>query len=278
MEWSWLQSVVYGLTSGVCEFLPVSADAHRALFSYLTGSGQEELVFRLICHVCVLLALLLSCRPKLEKLRRERKIAKVPAKKRRRQPDVKTVLDIRVLKMALLPLLLSFVFYIPARNLANDLWLLALILAANGIILFLPQLFPRGNKDSHSVSAVDSLLMGFGHGVGVIPGISGIGSAVSLGKIRGLDRQYAVDMCLLLSIPALLAMIGLDVYSIAAFGAAASFGQIIPYFLAGVTAFLGAYFCVILMRFLAVKIGFSGFSYYCWGAALFVFVLYLTIS
>ena len=278
MEWSWLQSLVYGLTSGVCEFLPVSADAHRALLSYLTGSGKEELVFRLICHVCILLALLLSCRPQLEKLRRERKIASVSGKRRKRQPDVKTVLDIRVLKTALLPLLLSVVFYLPARNLLNDLWLLVLILVANGIILFLPQLFPRGNKDSRSMSAVDSMLMGLGHGVGVIPGISGIGTAVSLGKIRGLDRQYAVDMCLLLSIPALLALIVFDVYSIVSLGAAISFGQIVPYFLAGATAFFGAYMCVILMRFLAVKIGFSGFSYYCWGAALFVFVLYLTIS
>ena len=278
MEWNWMQSLVYGLISGVCEFLPVSADAHRALFSYLTGSGQEELAFRLICHVCILLALFLSCRPQLERLRRERKVAKVPAKKRRRQPDVRTVLDIRVLKTALLPLLLGLVFYLPARSFGNDLWQLALILAINGVILFLPQVFSRGNKDSRSMSAVDSLLMGLGYGVGVIPGISGIGTAVSLGKIRGLDRQYAVDMCLLLSIPALLALIGFDVYSIAAFGAAVSFGQIIPYILAGIAAFLGAYLCVILMRFLAVKIGFSGFSYYCWGAALFVFVLYLTIS
>ena len=277
MEWSWLQSLIYGLTSGVCEFLPVSADAHRALFSYLTGSGEEELVFRLICHVCILFALLLSCRPQLEKLRRERKIASVPAKKRRRQPDAKTVLDIRVLKTALLPLLLSFVFYLPARNFGNDLWLLALILAANGIILFLPQLFPRGNKDSRSMSAVDSLLMGLGRGIGVIPGVSGIGAAVSLSKIRGLDRQYAVDMCLLLSIPALIALIGFDVYNIVSLGAAISLSQIVPYILTGVAAFLGAYLCVILMRFLAVKIGFSGFSYYCWGTALFVFILYLTI-
>ena len=278
MEWSWLQSVIYGLTSGVCEFLPVSADAHRAMFSYLTGSGEEELVFRLICHVCILLALFLSCRPQLEKLRRERKIASVPAKKRRRQPDVRTMLDIRVMKTALLPMLLGFVFYLPARGLTNDLWLLALILTINGVILFLPQFFPRGNKDSRSMSAVDSLLMGLGRGIGVIPGISGIGAAVSLGKIRGLDRQHAVDTCLLLSIPVLLVLIGFDVYSIAAFGAAGSFGQIVPYILAGIAAFLGAYLSVILMRFLAVKIGFSGFSYYCWGAALFVFVLYLTIS
>ena len=277
MEWSWLQSMAYGLTSGFFEFLPASADAHRVLFSYMTGSGKEELVFRLISHVSILLALLLSCRPQLDKLRRERKIAAIPAKHRKRQPDVKTVLDIRLLKTSLIPLLIGFVFYLPAQRLGCELWLLALILTINGIVLFIPQLFPSGNKDSQSVSAVDALLMGVGNALGVIPGISRIGAALSLSKIRGLDRQYAVDMCLLLSIPALLALIGFDVYSIVSLGAAISIGQIIPYILSAVTAFLGAYLCVILMRFLAVKIGFSGFSYYCWGAALFVFVLYLTI-
>lgn len=277
MEWGWLQSMVYGLTSGFFEFLPVSADAHRVLFSYLTGSGKEEFVFRLIGHASILLALLLSCRPQLDKLRRERKIASVPAKKRRRQPDAKTVLDIRLLKTALLPLLFGFIFYLPAQHLVDDLWLLAMILTINGIILFVPQLFPSGNKDSRSISAVDALLMGLGHALGVIPGISRIGGALSLGKIRGLDRQYAVDMCLLLSIPALIALIGFDVYNIVSLGAAISLSQIVPYILTGVAAFLGAYLCVILMRFLAVKIGFSGFSYYCWGTALFVFILYLTI-
>ena len=45
--------------------------------------------------------------------------------------------------------------------------------------------------------------------------------------------------------------------------------------LAVVFACIGARLGVILVRFLAVKTGFSGFAYYCWGAALFTFLIFL---
>jgi hypothetical protein len=47
--------------------------------------------------------------------------------------------------------------------------------------------------------------------------------------------------------------------------------------LASLTAFVGSYLGITFIRFLAVKVGFSGFAYYSWGAALFAFILYLTI-
>jgi undecaprenyl pyrophosphate phosphatase UppP len=38
-----------------------------------------------------------------------------------------------------------------------------------------------------------------------------------------------------------------------------------------------AYLCIMFLRFLSVKVGFSGFAYYSWGAAMFTLILYLTI-
>ena len=42
-------------------------------------------------------------------------------------------------------------------------------------------------------------------------------------------------------------------------------------------AAVGCYFGVKFLRYLSVKAGFSGFAFYCWGAALFAFVMYLTV-
>ncbi len=278
MEWSWLESLLYGFISGFFEFLPVSSDSHKGLYVFFSGAGAEESVFRLISHISVLLALLILCRPHIVRLYRERKIASIPAGRRKRQPDSRSLLDMRVLRTAWIPLLLCFLFYLPVKKMAGNMGALAFLFAANGMILYLPQLFPRGNKDSRSASAIDSLVLGLGAGLGVIPGISRMGAALSFGKIRGLDRQYALDISLLLSLPSILILVGFDVYSIVILGAAVSIGQIIAYILTAAAAFLGAYSSITLMRFLAVKVGFSGFSYYCWGAALFTFILYLTIS
>ena len=100
MEWNWLHSLIFGFISGFAEFLPVSADAHQFLFSYVTGAGDELLGFRLISHISVLATLAFSCRKQTNRLSRERRIATAPAKRRRRQPDKLAMLDMKVLRTA----------------------------------------------------------------------------------------------------------------------------------------------------------------------------------
>ena len=135
MEWNWMYSLIFGILSGFGEFLPVSADAHQQLFSYVTGVGNELLGFRLICHISVLVVLLFSCRPRLRHLSRERKIAAAPSKRRRRQPDKLALMDLRMLRTAAVPMLLAFVLFVKAQQLTQKLWVLALLWTVNGLIL-----------------------------------------------------------------------------------------------------------------------------------------------
>ncbi len=277
MEWNWLQSLVFGLLSGFCEFLPVSAGAHQHLFAWLTGAGGELLGFRLICRIFVLLALIFSCMPQLRRLFRESRIAAAPRKRRKRQPERSTMMLLRSLRIAAVPMLLSFVLYFAAEQLFCQPWVLALLLALNGLLLFLPLFFRSGNKEAMSMSSLDSLLIGFGGALSVIPGISRVGMLTSVGRLRGLDGQYAADLALLLCIPAFAVLTGLDVYGLTAGQTALSVHLLLPYIISGIAAFAGALLSILLVRFLAVKVGFAGFAYYCWGAALLILVLYLSI-
>lgn len=277
MEWSWLHSLFYGLISGFAEFLPVSAEAHSILFQRLTGVGNEILGFRMICHLSILLALLLSCRPQLEKLRREKRIASIPARRRKRQPDVTSMLDIRVLKTALIPTVIGFAGYLYFANQGQRLWILSIFMVINGILLFIPQIKRTGNKESQTMSALDSILFGVGSCLGVIPGVSRLGVGSAFLQLRGADRRYTLEMCLLLSVPSLVILIGFDLYLIFVTAGAMAFSLFFLYILAAAAAFAGAYLGIMLMRFLAVNVGFSDCAYYCWGAALLTFILYLTI-
>lgn len=277
MEWGWLHSLFFGLIAGFSEFLPVSAEAHRVLFQRLTGAGTETGGFSLICHISILLALLLSCRPQMERIRREQRIASVPKRRRKRQPDPRVLLDVRVLKTAGVPMILSFAACLFLERQGERLWLLAIIMAVNGVVLYLPRVRRSGNKDSQTMSALDSVLFGFGSALAVIPGLSRLGCGMSALQLRGVDRQYAFELTLLLAVPALAVLIGLDIYAVITAAAVLSFQFILHYILAAVAAFAGAYLAITLMRFLAVNTGFSGFSYYCWGVALFTLFLYLMI-
>ena len=273
MKLSWLESLIYGVISGLTEFLPVSSVAHQAIVLKLFGA--EQLPFLQFCaSLGCLVALLLVSVPTLLRLRREQKIASIPRSRRRRPPDVNALMENRVLRMAALTTLVVFIGYSLVYNLYERLWILAGFMAVNGIILFLPPYMTGANKGARSLSSLDALLIGLAAGVGMIPGISRIGSAISIARIRGTDRRYAADLALLISIPALVVLTVIQLFG--AVAATAWSGMLV---LCGITvlvaAFGAGYLGIYFLRFLAYKAGYSGFAYYCWGAALFTLLLYL---
>lgn len=276
MDLNWIESLFYGLISGIAEFLPVSADAHRALFMKLSGSADGDLP-RLMVHIGALLALLISSAPALARLARERKIAAAPKGRRKRQPDLRSLLDLRVLRTAGIFLVLCSAAYPFVNGFQNRLWILAVLLTVNGIFLYVPPYMAGANKDSRSLSSLDAALLGLGAGAGVLPGISRMGVCTSVGLMRGMQRNYVLDMSLLLSIPALIVLMILDAVGILGALGTLTFIGFLKSLLAGVMSFGGAYFGIFAMRFMAVRAGFGGFAYYNWGMALFSLILYLMI-
>ena len=84
MELSWFESLIYGIISGLTEFLPISSEAHRAIFLRLIGASDFVLL-RLMVHLGALVALLVSCVPVISRLNRERKLVSVEKKRRRNE-------------------------------------------------------------------------------------------------------------------------------------------------------------------------------------------------
>lgn len=275
MEWSLLQSLIYGFVSGLTAFLPVSSDVHGNLLAQLYGAGGETALFRLLCRGASLLAVLIACRSSLARLRRERQLAAQASRRRQRQPDRRSLLDSRMLRTAVTVLIIFGVACCLVPR--NRLWLTIVLLLVNGGVLLACSLRPIGNKNSQSMSALDAALMGVCGGLGVLPGLSGIGLMVSACRIRGGDRSYALEMGLLLCIPLLILLAALDAYALLGAGLVLSLKWAICYILAALAALLGAYMGISIMRFLAVHTDLSGFAYYCWGAALFLFLLYLIV-
>lgn len=275
MELGWFESFIYGVISGISEFLPISSEAHRAIYLRLIGDADHALL-RLMTHMGALLALLISCWPMISKLNRERSIAAVNKKRRKRAPDTKSLTDIRFTRIASLALVIVFILYSAVYDLHERLWILAGFLIVNGILLYIPQFLPAGNKDSRSLSSLDSILIGLSGGLGVVPGLSLVGLSTSTGLLRGADKRYALDAALLLSIPALIVLLIIDFFGIFS-AAGVTFLSVLSCFTAGITSFFSAFFGIYIMRFLAVRVGFSGFAYYSWGLSLFSFILYLMI-
>lgn len=276
MEFGWLQSLIYGFVSGVTEILPVSADAHRVLLMELTGASGGENVLRLAAQLGAFFALLLICRPRLSRLHRESKIAGLPPKHRKRQPDAVILREAKVLKTAAMPIVISLLACFWIHKQPMRLWALGILLACNGLIVLLPQYLPRGNKDSRSLSGLDAMLMGLGGALGVMPGISAMGAITTVAAKRGVERQYSLELALILCIPASLGFCLLNLFWVVTAGMQAVTSILIMKALIVLAAaFAGSMAAISMMRFFAVKVGFSGFAYYVWGISVLTFLLYL---
>jgi undecaprenyl pyrophosphate phosphatase UppP len=124
---------------------------------------------------------------------------------------------------------------------------------------------------------LDGILIGLAGALAAIPGFSRVGAVVSVATARGVDRGYALDTALLLSIPVLLGLLIFDAYAVIAAKLAIGVVAFLIYLLLGAVSFGAAWAGITFMRYLSVKAGFTGFSYYSWGLALFSFILYLMV-
>lgn len=276
MEWDWLSSLLYGALSGFSEFLPISSQAHQLIFMKLTGLGVDsQLPFRLFAHIGALAALLIACWTRIAQLRREHRLVSVPSRRRKRKPNVSLLLEDRFLRTAAVPLLISFVLPFVLPDLFNSLWFIAIALLINGFLLYILQFIPTGNKEATSLSTADAMLTGLCGGLGRFNGCSSVAAMIGILKSRGFGWQYALQTVLLLCVPMLIGNMGVDLIGLFTVSSGIAFRYILLYILCALASFAGASGGIAVMRFLAVKAGFSGFSYYCWGTALFTFILYL---
>ncbi len=276
MNMNWLESLIYGLVSGFTEFLPISSHAHQQILMNFFGVENRDPVRDLLVHVAMLLSIYYGCRGLIDSLRRER-----GQRRNRRMPMrvSQVLLDNRFVKNATVPMIAGILILSYIIKMNSNLLLVAVFLLVNGLILFISGRMLQGNKDVQSMSLLDSMLVGTLAALSAFPGISRMGCITSASISRGADRQHALNWALLLSIPALFLLSGMDILGIITNAGTIHFWKsLFTYILSALGSYIGGYYGIAFMKFLAVRIGFSGFSYYCWGASLFSFLLYLTIA
>lgn len=278
MEINWLQSILLGCISGLTDILPVSAQAHRLVLLKLFGTNGEPIVLRLFIHMATMFALYYCCRGQILRLTRAQKLVKIPKRRRKRPLDTKSLMDFSLLKTTLIPIVLVFLFYKKISVLENNLIIVAGILFVNGLILYLPQFLPGSNKDSGYVTRIEGLLLGCGAALSTVPGISCIGAVTSVGSVCGMDQKYTLNNAFLMNISV---HIGLIVYDVLSLMDAGLGGMSLGAFAGSILAAFGAFFGVVvginLLNKIVSAIGYSVFAFYSWGAALFTFIISLTI-
>lgn len=276
MNMNWLESLFYGFISGISEFLPISSSGHQQILMQLFGVEARDPVRDLFVHIAMLIAVYLNCKPFLDLMQRER-----TAYRRHghgEQYNLRAAHDWRLVQGAVLPMLITMLLLRFILGPINSAMFTVIFLIINGIILFLPERMVQGNKDARSMTAFDSVLIGCVGALSVFPGISRIGCTYSTSVVRGAAKKHALTWSLVLSIYALACLVFMDIIALFTVAGIHFWGSFFTYILSGLSAYLGSCVGISAVRFLFDRPSKNGFAYYCWGASLFSFILYLIVG
>lgn len=276
MDINLIESILYGVVSGFAEFMPVSSIAHRKILLTIFGTESSAALIDLFVHIGLMIAVLAATISNLKRGSKEYNLLRKSPRRRKREPNMQQALDFGFVRTATVMLL-----FIPLLRIKTTAWLdelprLALFLLLNGILLFIPALISSGNKDSRNMSTFDAILFGIGGALSGLSGVSCVGASSSMALLRGADRNEAYKWSLMLALPALIIYLCLDFYGLFLAGLGnLAFVNVLMCILSGCAAYFSGSLAITLMKTLVANKGLTGFCYYSWGAALFVFILYL---
>ncbi len=185
-----LHGAILGLVQGIGEFLPVSSSAHLFLTRMLLGIGSEDPAFRvldILLHVGTLIPILLVFwRDWIDMIAH-------PVRNR-------TLLK---LFLASLPTLAFYVLF--DYDVFDSGWLMGVCFLVTAVLLLLTDRLDRGGRGAAEPGIPQALCMGVMQGLGMIPGISRLGSTTFGGVASGVSKKGAVKFSFMMSAPAVVA-------------------------------------------------------------------------
>ena len=244
-----LLAVVQGLT----EFLPVSSSGHLVLFESLFGArGEKGMMFEIIVHVGTLAAVILVYRRKVAGLLS----GVVRFLSSRFSRGIEEARYIGYMAVASIPAAVVGLFFHDEIDVLFDSpRVTALLLIATALVLTAS----RMERPERELDIGRALLIGAAQAVAILPGCSRSGWTITTGLLLGLGFHRAAEFSFLISIPAILGALVLEMVKNPI---AASRGEIMPLLIGGAVAFLAGWFALrLLLRILRAG-SLHRFSYY----------------
>ncbi len=228
--------VIIGIVQGITEFLPVSSSGHLVFLQHVLDVDFPGITLEVAVHGGTLIAVLVFYRNDAFRIVRAVGSGVYSLVVERDQP-------VRVLARSdfyrgftiLFATLVTAAAVLPLEDvIVNRLWTVDTVAWAwlfTGLIL----LFTRGREPrGHFLTIGGAVLMGFAQAMAVIPGISRSGMTIFAALLLGLARDEAARFSFLLSVPAILGALVLDLP--AASRALVEDSTMLPGLLAGVAA------------------------------------------
>lgn len=260
-----IKAMILGLIQGLSEFLPISSSGHLAIAGRLMGMDPESdslLSFNILLHVATLAAVFIVYREDIFYM-----IKAFFAMLGNLFTGKGLGLKKDVYRRLVVMLIVGTLPAVAAALIFGDLiespplFAIGIFLIITAVLLFVSEKLAGGSRSLENMRMKDSVIVGCFQALGTLPGISRSGSTIVGGLFAGLDKNVAVRFSFLLSIPAILGALVLDVKDVLS-GTAQLAGAdciIAGMLVAGVSGYFAIKFLLNVVR----KSKLSIFSVYC---------------
>ncbi|WP_099468005.1 undecaprenyl-diphosphate phosphatase [Konateibacter massiliensis] len=276
---SLFQAILMGIIQGVTEFLPVSSSGHLAIFKELFQIDLETgMLFDVLLHLGTLAAVFVVYFKDIKRLVIEGfailfdcicniKIF-ITNKIHREDEPYREIVRNAYRKFVMLIIVSTIptgIIGYAAKDLIETVSGILIVpgvcLIITGILLFIADRYNDGTKTPKHVSYNNAFIIGICQGIATLPGISRSGTTITACLISGFDKRFAVKYSFIMSIPAILGAVLLELKDVSSMTFRS--GEIINYVAGSVVAAVVGYICIKTMLVVVRKKKFKVFAVYC---------------
>jgi len=245
-----IDAIIWGLTQGLTEFLPVSSSGHLVLVPALLNRASPDLATAAVLHLGTLIAVLVYFRAEMMRILRL-------------TTDGKKLL--KLLIVGTIPAgLIGLIGRDALGGMAESVRGVAFTMVLLGLGLLATRFIPIGERTGATLRVPDAVAIGLAQAVALIPGVSRSGSTIAAAMMRGVDKADAARFSFLLGIPAIGGAGLLEMLDVAKTDAGITSEMIVGTIVAGISGYLAIAGLIKLIS----SWGLVPFGYYTLGFAL----------
>lgn len=276
---SLLQAILMGLIQGLTEFLPVSSSGHLALFKILFGVETDTgILFDVLLHVGTLAAICVVYYKDIWRLIVEgccivrdaavnvviffrNRINKESQGYRRIVCNSYRKFVMLVIVSTIPTGIIGFMGKDVVEMASEILIVPGICLIVTGVLLIIADRIKDGDKLPKSVTYTNAFGVGIAQGIATLPGLSRSGTTITACLLSGYQRNFAVKYSFIMSIPAILGALVLELTDLK--GLQVTAPDVACYVVGMLVAAVVGYICIKTMLVIVRKKKFTGFAIYC---------------
>ncbi len=202
---SFIQSIFLGALQGVTEFLPVSSSGHLVVLKRFMALEEVPMLFDVLLHVATLFVVLIVFRDRVGRIL----VALGRGLIGRRNDEDRE--NLRLFGVIMISTVITGAMGLGIEKLdpGSNIKLVSALFIVTGLILIWTR-YMQGSVNYGTIGIKQGVITGFGQGLGVFPGISRSGITISAALMSGMNREKAGEYSFLISIPAILGALLLE--------------------------------------------------------------------